>query len=198
YMILLNKYTNQKDIVVGTPVLGRLNPIYYNTVGMFVNTLAIKSSVKEEMTISNYLIELKNDIQEALANQDYQFDELVQKLHIKRGLNRNPLFDTMFIWQNDGFGEININDLEIQSYQIDHKTAKFDLKLEGIKEKDEIVLYLEYSVDLFKKSTAEGITKHYSNILEQIAFNSDRKISDIQLISDAQKGRTVQDFNEIL
>ena len=100
FNILLSKYSGQEDIIIGSPIAGRNHRDLENIIGMFVNTLAIRSTVNSELSFKEYLKKVKEKTLNAYENQDYQFEELVEKLDINRDLSRNPLFDVMFALQN--------------------------------------------------------------------------------------------------
>ncbi|MDE1376701.1 condensation domain-containing protein, partial [Bacillus licheniformis] len=100
YTALLSKYTGQEDIIVGTPAAGRNHEDIQHLIGMFVNTLAIRNHPEGKKTFRDYLQEVKENTLQAYENQDYPFEELVEKVNIKRDMARNPLFDTMLVYHN--------------------------------------------------------------------------------------------------
>ena len=116
YYILLSKYTSQDDIVVGTPVVGRNNAETSNLVGMFVNTLALREKIDSNLSCKEFILALKNNLLEAYKYQTYPFNELVSKLNLKRDESRNPLFDTMFIYQSNIFRDIKFNGIKASYY----------------------------------------------------------------------------------
>ncbi len=117
----------------------------------------------------------------------YQFDELVEKLTLKRDISRNALFDTMFSIQNLDNLELNIKGLKIEPYDIDFKAAKFDLSLSAIEDTDHIEFILEYCTKLFKKETIQRIGNHVVNILKEIVNNPEQKLSEINLLSQEEE-----------
>ncbi|MGN4562436.1 condensation domain-containing protein, partial [Bacillus cereus group sp. MYBK5-2] len=100
YTTLLAKYSGQEDIIVGTPIAGRTHADLEPIIGMFVNTLAIRNYPEGDKTFYMYVQEVKETMLNAYENQEYPFEELVQKVNIKRDMSRNPLFDTMLVLQN--------------------------------------------------------------------------------------------------
>ncbi|WP_276209093.1 condensation domain-containing protein [Brevibacillus laterosporus] len=100
YNVLLHKYTKQTEIIVGSPIAGRVHTDTENMVGMFVNTLAMKNSLNQDKPFRLLLQEVKENALQAYQNQEYPFEELVNKLQLERDNSRNPLFDTMLIMQN--------------------------------------------------------------------------------------------------
>ncbi|WP_432401626.1 amino acid adenylation domain-containing protein [Wukongibacter sp. M2B1] len=195
YNVLLYKYTRQEDIIVGSPIAGRPHDQLQNIVGMFVNTLAMRNYTRGEKTFEALLKEVKENALKAYENQDYPFEELVDKLNLKRDMSRNPLFDTMFTMQNTDSGESEVQDLNFNPWEMEERVSKFDISLDALEEKEGILFSLEYCTRLFTKETMERIAKHFINILEVIAENPSVKISEINMLSQEEKQQLVYDFN---
>lgn len=195
YYILLKKYTSQDDIVVGSPVIGRDSANIYNVIGMFVNTLAIRSNVDSNLSFKEFVISLKDNLLNAYKYQSYPFDELVRKLNIPRDTSRNPLFDVMFVYQNNGNPEIKLNGLNSKFYIPDTKTSKFDLSLEIVPENDSLSLSFEYATDLFNKEFIKNLSNHYINIINSILENNGIKISEINMLSKSEQDKILYEFN---
>ncbi|WP_231104047.1 condensation domain-containing protein, partial [Bacillus amyloliquefaciens] len=96
YNVMLSKYSGQQDVIIGTAESGRSDTELENTVGMFVNTVAIRNFPEEHKTFRAFLEEVKHHTLKDFENTDYQFENIVQKLGVKRDSSRNPLFDVMF------------------------------------------------------------------------------------------------------
>jgi amino acid adenylation domain-containing protein len=195
YNVLLSKYTGQEDIIVGSPIAGRDHADLENMVGMFVNTLAMRNKPAENKSFLEFLQEVKDKALDGYEYQDYQFEELVDKLNITRNLSRNPLFDTLFTVQNAGATVLEINNLRFSPYEFEHKVAKFDLTLEAIEVNSRLEFILEYYTKLFKKETVERLGRHFVNILKSIAAQPEIKLGDIELASEDEKQQILIDFN---
>lgn len=195
YNILLSKYTGQEDIVVGSPSAGREKVELENMIGMFVNTLALRNEPKGCISFEEFLEEVKKNSLEAFEHQEYQFEELVDKLDVVRDISRNPLFDTMFTMQNTENVEINIGNLVFKPYKIDFNVSKFDLSLDALERNGVLEFEMEYCTALFKKESVERICSHYINILKQLISKLDSKLSEICLISDDETKQIINVFN---
>ncbi|MCO4850630.1 non-ribosomal peptide synthase/polyketide synthase [Bacillus vallismortis] len=187
YSILLAKYSGQEDIVIGTPIAGRMHEDLQHIIGMFVNTLAIRTAPMAEKTFIDYITETKETMLKAYENQEYPFEELVEKLGVKRDLSRNPLFDTMFVLQNTEQTDIEVDSLAVKSYEQMNTTAKFDLQLNFVIDQDEIQGSFDYCTKLFKKKTIAVMAKDYVMILSAILRNPSIPLKDIQLSEKVNK-----------
>ncbi|NIM10484.1 MAG: amino acid adenylation domain-containing protein [Candidatus Aminicenantes bacterium] len=184
FNILLSKYSIQDDIVVGTGVAGRRHADLQNLIGMFVNMLPMRNYPREEKCFNEFLQEVKKNAVDAFENQEYQFEELVDKLDIPRDSSRNPIFDVEFTLQNTEAVEMNISipDIQLRPFEaIEIEKTKFDLVLQAGEGQGKIYLSLSYSTKLFKRSTAEKMSQHYQEVLQQVLENRKVKLGDIHL-----------------
>jgi len=195
YTALLSKYTGQEDIIVGSPSAGRNNSDLQNMLGMFVNTLAMRNYPKADKTFKEYLKGVKENTLKAFENQDYQFDELVDKLGITRDTGRNALFDTMLALQN--IDEINFvfGDLKLQGFRYKNNISKFDLTLNLTEEKGELKCDLEYCTKLFKRTTIKRFIHCFNKLLSCISENTSLQLKAIDILSQDEKSILLNQFN---
>ncbi|BFH66555.1 hypothetical protein J27TS7_35290 [Paenibacillus dendritiformis] len=187
YQVLLHKYTGQEDIIVGTPVAGRGHADLEGVLGMFVNTLAIRSRPQGDKTFSEFLQEVKNAALNAFEHPDYPFEELVQELNAGRDTSRNPLFDTMFALQNMDTTTWHIANLRARAYEYDWKSAKFDLLLQAEQDQDDICLTMEYAASLFRRETMERFADCLIRVLDTVTEHADKPIKDVDIVSEREK-----------
>lgn len=186
YNVLLSKYTGNTDLVVGTPTAGRRHPDVKNLVGMFVNTLAIRSYPENEKTFLDYLEELNDSILDAYENQDYPFEELLDELHIERSESGNPLFNTMFDMKVSNH-EISMDGLRIKKYPFNKGTSKFDLSLETEELDERFIFRFEYNTYLFKNDTIQKVAEDFLKILEILVKNPQILLAEVQLENEIQE-----------
>lgn len=196
YYILLYKYTNQTNMVVGSPIVGRNNSDISDMLGMFVNTIALRTNIDSKATFKTVLDNVTSNCFSAFENQTYPFDELLKKLNITRDTSRSPLFDTMFIYQNNGHPDVSLGDLKTEYYAPDNHTSKFDFSLEIIPENDQFSVSLEYCTKLFDQNFMERFLGHYINILNEIVENTNIALSEINMLSSDEKKTLLYDLNE--
>ncbi|MBR2417172.1 MAG: AMP-binding protein, partial [Clostridia bacterium] len=192
YNILLSVFSGSEDIVVGTPMNGR-DSRFLNSIGMFVNTVALRSKPNSSKKISELLSEIKKASIEAIDNQQYPFDKLVKKLGLNT-LGRNPLFDVMFAYQGEQLSEVVFGDEEAEVLPVPLAGVKCDMNFNIITRKTDVVLMVEYSTDLFKEKTVKEFITAYKIILEQ-ALDENKCIGDIDIVSYEDKKKVLCDFN---
>jgi tyrocidine synthetase-3 len=202
--ILLSKYSGQEDIVVGSTIAGRPHADLEKIIGMFVNTLALRNYPEGNKNYKQFLLEVKENALKAYENQEYQFEELVDKINIRRDISRNPLFDVMFTMQSStqstalSIDNSSILDKEfsIKAYRQQHKVSKFDLTFAANEVDEEVFVSLEYCTKLFKKETMERMINHLIVVLKAIAFDIDIKLSEIKVITEKEQYQILHEFND--
>ena len=200
--IFLAKLSGQQDIVVGLPIAGRSHQDLEALMGMFVNTLALRSHPRGASTCLEFLRGVKARTLEALGRQEYPFEDLVDKLgeRINRDVSRNPLFDVMFVFQNlavslaaqEGQGE---SGLQPASFAFENRISRFDLVLDGAEAGDRLLFKMSYCTALFARETVERFIQYFRRIVSSFIENPGGKIADIELLTDGEKRRIAADFN---
>ncbi|WP_155742256.1 non-ribosomal peptide synthetase, partial [Paenibacillus polymyxa] len=196
YTALLHQYSGQEDIVVGTPIAGRPHADLEPILGMFVGTLALRNYPTAEHTFRSYVEEVKVRALQAYEHQDYPFEELVEKLNVKRDMSRHPLFDTMFTLQTTEEGELQLADLSFRPYGLEQTPAKFDLTLEAREEEAGIQFGLQYATALYQRETVERMTRHFIRLAEAVAANPDAKLGELELITTEETEQILKVFND--
>ncbi|MBP2656774.1 MAG: amino acid adenylation domain protein, partial [Firmicutes bacterium] len=195
YNVLLSKYAGQEDIVVGSPIAGRTHADVENIIGLFINTVAMRNYPSGDKRFREFLQEVKENALAAYDHQEYQFEELVDKLAIPRDLSRAPLFDTMFVLQNMDIAAMEFDDLKFTPYELDNKTAKFDLTLRAAENNNRLEFTLEYYSKLFKRETVQRLARHFVKVLKSIVEQPECKLAEIELLAEDEKKQILVDFN---
>ncbi|MFF2290595.1 amino acid adenylation domain-containing protein, partial [Peribacillus butanolivorans] len=193
--LLISKYSMQEDVVVGTPAAGRTHGDTEDILGMFVNTLALRTKVAHNQQYIDFLEDFKHKCLSIQDHQNYPFEALVDELGIKRDMSRNPLFDVMFTFERHTGDNPKIGDCMLQTISVEAGTAMFDLTFIVREYKDRYLMCIEYDTDLFKASTIERICKQSVNILEIAMNNANRKIGELSDVSEGDR-KIIEEIND--
>ncbi|XLG14544.1 Plipastatin synthase subunit C [Bacillus velezensis] len=198
YNTLLARLSGQEDIIVGSPIAGRPHKDLEPILGMFVNTLAIRTEPKGDKRFTDYLAEVRQAALEAYEHQDYPFEELVERLGVQRDMSRNPLFDVMFVLQNMERESLVLNKLHLaQAADTSHKTAKFDATLYASEGSDGSISFdFEFNTDIYQKQTIEKWLSYFTRILTKVIENQAIPLGDIHVLDDAETNRVIYQFNQ--
>ncbi|MGX5687250.1 amino acid adenylation domain-containing protein [Chryseobacterium cucumeris] len=195
---LLHKYTGNEDIIVGSPIAGREHPDLENQVGLYLNTLALRTKVEKDSSFTKLLHHEKEVLLQAFEHQNYSFDELIDKLNFKRDISRSVLFDIIVTLQSqeklNNFKKEDILDLEVHSYNYKNKTSKFDIEFNFI-ESDSLTLGIKYNTDIYDQSFIENIFIHFGELMISVLDDPSQKISELNYLSDHEKRQLLLDFN---
>ncbi|RDY87136.1 non-ribosomal peptide synthetase [Bacillus velezensis] len=198
YNTLLARLSGQEDIIVGSPIAGRPHKDLEPILGMFVNTLAIRTEPKGDKRFTDYLAEVRQAALEAYEHQDYPFEELVERLGVQRDTSRNPLFDVMFVLQNMERESLGLNKLHLaQAADTSHKTAKFDATLYASEGSDGSISFdFEFNTDIYQKQTIKKWLSYFTRILTKVIENQAIPLGDIHVLDDAETNRVIYQFNQ--
>jgi amino acid adenylation domain-containing protein len=191
--VLLYRYTGQNDICVGSPIANRQYGETEGLIGMFVNTLALRSHVGGEETFAGLLRQVKATCLEAYEHQDAPFEKVVDLLGPQRNLAMSPLFQVMVILQNADMGA---PDLRIQPYSLESGISKFDLSFDFAETPEGLAGALEYSTALYKPKSIERMVKHFLALCQAITATPTAKIRDLEYVGEAEKQQLLVDFND--
>jgi amino acid adenylation domain-containing protein len=189
--VLLSKISNMDDIAIGTPIAGRRHGDLRQIIGFFVNTLVLRNFPNGEKTAVEFIHEVKQRTLKAFENQDYQFEELVEKVKVPRDLGRNPLFDVMFVFQNSLEKPINIPGKNTG----EETTAKFDLTIIAAESEDKLIFFFEYAKKLFKKKTIERFISYFKKIVLSVIADPGQKIFAVDMVPEQEKKQVLREFN---
>ncbi|MFV4884005.1 amino acid adenylation domain-containing protein [Bacillus velezensis] len=198
YNTLLARLSGQEDIIVGSPIAGRPHKDLEPILGMFVNTLAIRTEPKGDKRFTDYLAEVRQAALEAYEHQDYPFEELVERLGVQRDTSRNPLFDVMFVLQNMERESLVLNKLHLaQAADTSHKTAKFNATLYASEGSDGSISFdFEFNTDIYQKQTIEKWLCYFTRILTKVIENQAIPLGDIHVLDNAETNRVIYQFNQ--
>jgi amino acid adenylation domain-containing protein len=190
--ILLRELSGQDDFMLGTPTAGRRHAGLEKIIGMFVNTLTIRLQVPVHRSFKEYLETVKQQMLTAFENQDYPFEELVEKIRVERDPSRHPVFDVMFAMNvTDRTGQPSSQPQE----PVNH-VSRFDLTCEITREADRLSVCLEYASRLFKKETVERFAGYYKTLLTNILSAPDQLTGAVEIMSQEEKETVLSRFND--
>lgn len=179
YAVLLNKYSFQDDLIIGTPIANRRHKELENLIGFFVNTLPIRLKMNIDDRFDQMLQMVKKGTVNAFSNQDIPFEYVVKEVVGDRISDQSPIFQTMFTLQNTNRVEVSLPELTVESHAFDNTKAKFDLLLTAMETDQGIRLAFEYKKEMFDLDVVKAMADKYLAILDDILQNSKQPIKQI-------------------
>ncbi len=197
FKILLYRYSNQEDILIGSTITNRENRAEIsNLIGLFVNNLIFRTNLSGNPSFTNFLQQVREVTLNAYANQDLPYEYLVEQLQPERNLSYNPLFQVMFILHNTPTQTIDLSGLSLKYLEPEHETSRFDLSLDMYETASGLTGIFEYNTDLFAVGTIERIIGHFQTLLTAIVANPEQNICQLPLLTPPEEQQLLVEWND--
>ncbi len=196
FQTLLQRYSGQDDVIVGSPSAGRTRLETEDLIGFFVNTLALRTDLSGDPSFRELLARVREVALDAYANQEVPFERVVDAIHPQRDLSRSPLFQVLFILQNTPAHPLVLHGLELRQMDVDAGAAKFDLTLSLVAGAHGYTGHIEYNTDLFDAATIERFAGHYRTLIESAVADPDQPISGLGMLAAQERLRLLEEWND--
>ncbi|SDB91997.1 non-ribosomal peptide synthetase [Shouchella lonarensis] len=196
FHILLQRYSGQEDITVGTPVAGRNEAEVENVIGFFVNTLVIRARVDGSSSFLSLLQQVKETALQAYVHQDVPFEKLVSELDAARDPSYSPLFQVLFALQNMQVDTLTLPDVTVEQVNETEETALFDLSLMMTEIENGVVGELVYNTDLFSSERIALMAHHFQVLLMEIVEQPTAAIGTLTLVSAQEREQLLTEWHE--
>jgi len=209
--VLIHRYCNQDDLVVGVPLAGRTQSELTEVAGYFINPVPVRSRVDGDPTFREFLSQNSEAVVGALENQHYPMAKLVDELNVPRDPSRSPIFQVSFSMERipgmdeqgiavfligQGGHQFHIGDITVETVDLTLRQAQFEITLVVEEAGGQIYGCWQYNADLFDEATIANLNGLFEQILAQVAENPDLKVSEINLLSPAEEKKILQSWNK--
>lgn len=197
---LLYRYTNRTDLVIGTPVAGRTHSSLENQIGLYLNTLAIRTKFTADATFSDLLQIEKDVLVDSYANQDFPFDALVEKLNLKIDTSKSALFDVMMVFQSHQNitlnNELGLNGVEAKIRGAESTVSQFDLTFSFSLTQDVLSLNVEFNTDIYEERQIRALVNHLDEFVSEAIKKPEQKLGEINYLSKEEVDTLLVDCND--
>ncbi|QKY12018.1 amino acid adenylation domain-containing protein (plasmid) [Janthinobacterium lividum] len=196
WSLLLARISGQDEVVVGTPIANRHRAETENLIGFFVNTLALRVSLDETLSVAQLLEQVKATTLAAYAHQDLPFEQVVEAIRPARSMDHSPVFQAMLTMNNvPDAGELVLPGLVLSGIAHTHSAIHFDLHLTLTEVDEGIAGSLSYASDLFDASTAARLAQQFQILLEGMVAAPGHSVLRLPLLDGAARQQVVEAFN---
>ncbi len=196
FNILLYRYTDQGDILIGSPIANRNRAELEGMLGLFVNTLVLRNNLSGNPSFRELLRRVREVTLNAYAHQDLPFEMLVEELQPERDLSRNPLYEVMFVLQNTPTSVQEVSGLTLRTLEFDSGTAQLDIFLSMSESEEGLTGCLEYNTDIFEDATITQFINNFQTLLENIVVNPEQQLSELSLLTASEQEQLLFKFNQ--
>ncbi|HEU5231006.1 MAG TPA: amino acid adenylation domain-containing protein [Ktedonobacteraceae bacterium] len=202
YLVLLHRYTGQKELLLGTATSGRVRAEFSPLLGYFVNPVVIRAHIDRGLAFLHFLKQVRHITLAALEHQAYPFPLLIERLNPERGHGQTSLFQTLFIFQQKHLSQgghsgaqIPIASLMLEELPLEECGAPFDLTMRIVAAPTELTIELEYRRDLFEHTTIQRMLEHFSVLLQHMVISPQQQIALFPLLGEREQRQLVRDWN---
>jgi len=195
FSVLLARYSNESDIVVGSPIANREQAEVAGLIGFFVNTLVLRSDVSGNPCFTQLLEQSRGMLLQAYAHQQVPFEQVVERLQPRRSLAHSPLFQILLVLQNNEETALELPGLQLELQARDASVAKYDLSLDVQPGAEGFDLVWEFNTALFRPATVERMAAHFARLLEGMLAQPQRNVYEIAMLDEAERSLVLRDFN---
>lgn len=196
FALLLQRYSGQDDMVVGSPIANRQDSQLEHLIGFFVNSLIMRVRINAEQRFPDLLAAVRSTALEAYQHQDLPFERLVEELSPERRLNAAPIFQVIFALQNAPMAAEQFSELHVEAVAADEPRVRIDLEVHAVEHDGVLDLHWLYSRDLFEHWRMEQMAAHYLRLLEAVAVNPRQQVADFELLSAPELSRVLEEWNQ--
>jgi amino acid adenylation domain-containing protein len=196
FAVLLERYSGQRDVIVGSPVANRHDPLLEPLIGFFVNSLVLRIRLAPQATFRELLAQVRATSLEAFQHQDLPFERLVEELSPRRSLNTPPVFQVLFAVQNSPVDPVQLHDLLLEPMTADQFHVRHDLELHVRERNGELDLHWMYNRDLFDRWRIEQMARHFARLLEHAVTGAEKSLSHLELLSTEEYQQIMSGWNQ--
>ncbi|MDJ0841406.1 MAG: amino acid adenylation domain-containing protein, partial [Acidobacteriota bacterium] len=194
FAVLLSRTSGQDEVVIGSPIAGRVRPELEPMIGFFVNMLAMRIDLSDEPTVSDLLRQHHHSGLAAFDHQDIPFERLVEELKPERDRSRSPLFQVTLGLTNVPRKAQHLPGLTLENFPLQDGTAKFDLNVNLFEEGEAITGVWEYNTDLFDRDTMERMLNRFQMVLSRFTRQPDTTVSELDLVTEDERRLLLEDW----
>ncbi|WPB73717.1 non-ribosomal peptide synthase/polyketide synthase [Archangium violaceum] len=189
---LMSRYSGQRDLLIGTDVANRTHAKTEEMLGFFINQLVLRARLEGDPTVRELIARTRETTLAAQAHQELPFEELVRALNPARNDGRAPLFQVKFTLQHAPTSKLVLPGLTLESLPMETHSAKLDLLVVVGHGEEGLSCTWEYSTDLFDRDTVARMAGHFQTLLEGFAAAPEARLSELTLLSDAERQRLME------
>lgn len=189
FSVLLARYSNETDIVVGSPIANREQEEVSSLIGFFVNTLVLRSNLSGNPSFSDLIQQSKEMLLNAYAHQQVPFEKLVERLQPERSQSHSPLFQVMLVLENNEAAHLELPGLMLSPVESNSGVARYDLTLTVIEGPQGLQLAWEYNTDLFEQETIARMAVHFNGLLKNLVSQPEQSVFKAKMINEQERNQ---------
>ena len=191
---VMHKYTGQDDICIGTPVANRRMKAWDSVMGLFANVVTLRQHLNVQSNLTDLMTQVRDNVLSVFEYQDFPFERVVEHLQPERSLSYSPLFQIMFIFEQEG-EQLQVPGLSFVQDVEDMGISKFDFTLTLKRDGDNIKAGFEYNNAIFERDSIKGLSRHYLHVLGEMLDAADQPLKNLCLLNQKEQAACLKVAN---
>jgi amino acid adenylation domain-containing protein len=200
FQVLLARYSGQNDFAVGSPSANRTQSETEGLIGYFINMLVLRTDLSGGPDFRDLVRRVRQTVLDAFDHQDMTLDHVVDAVKPARDLSRHPLFQVMFLLQNDEPATLRDENLRIaplgRGWEGTAGSSYFDLTLWFSETEQGFEGEIIYNTDLFHSDTIDRMVQHYQLLVAEAVADPDRPVSSLSFLTDEEQQEVIVGWND--
>ena len=196
FAVLLERYSGQQDIVIGSPIANRQEAQLEQLIGFFVNTLVMRLRLYPHQNFLDLLAAVRAITLEAYQHQNLPFERLVEELALPRSLNITPIYQVLFAVQNAPSDLPQFDGVQVEPITGGELRVRFDLEVHAWEHQGQITFYWIYNRDLFDRWRMEQMAAHFAHLLEDVTARPSIPIWQLEITPERERNRLLHEQNQ--
>jgi len=194
--VMLMRYSGQEDVVVGSPIANRNRVEVEGLIGLFVNTLAVRTKVERRASLREVIRRVKESALGGYANQEVPFEKVVEEVEPERALSYSPVFQVMMVMQNEPRGELEMGGVKVSEMRVETGKVKYDLTLMVREREGRLEATWKYREELYEGVTIRRMGEHYERVLKAMIEDGRRKTGEVELMTAGEVHQVIAEWND--
>jgi amino acid adenylation domain-containing protein len=186
YSLLLSRYCRENDVVIGTPIANRAQHELEPLIGLFMNTLAIRTRIDADDSVGALLSQVRQTTLDAYRHQQLPFEKLVELLAPQRDLGHTPIFQHMLIVQNAPLDRLQLPGINIEALARPSSIAKFDMTMQWHQANERWHCAIEFNTDLFAPTLIDTLFRQFCHLLTQMLAQPQARVAQLNVLTAAE------------
>lgn len=199
--LLIYRYTNVEDILIGLLSGSRNQGNYEGLVGNLANITVIRNSIFNHLSFEEYLQQVKTEVNEACSRCNYPFPQLVKELQLNSQLSHPPICQVGFEYHNlarlENISQLcDRNNHKFEYFELTQERTDFDLGLSILESKEDLVGSIYYNSDLFERDFISSTVERFQILLTAIIETPQKSIAQLPLLTEQEQNKLLFEWND--
>src|SRR5215212_2443867 len=196
FVVFLSRCSRQNNLVVGLEISHRHDEEVQNLIGAVSNLLPLRMDLSPHETFTGVMAQLEGTLLDATERAFIPFEKLLDELNVERNLNRPPLVQVTFNHRAEDELKLEAGPITTEDFDFDTGFTNFELTLDVVEKSEDLECRFGYNTEIYSHAAIEALSGHFEVLLQAIANEPGRQISQLPLLSMQEQRRLAFEWND--